>query len=157
MILHLLRMRRNVNRNVYNAGKCKRYNVTAVHSEMRCLHFSKDLQFIMLCVSFVDNMYKCRLNNANAQSCLFTMSRIYWWYKHSPCSKVNNSKIKIINPNLNSSSCMEHTSSTNFPHRARMLARGCVCVSPQYSPCLLVLSSLYYTGCSLGVRASSSF
>ena len=25
MILHLSRMRRNVNRNVYNAGKCKRY------------------------------------------------------------------------------------------------------------------------------------
>ena len=28
MILHISRMRRNVNRNVYNAGKSKRYNVS---------------------------------------------------------------------------------------------------------------------------------
>ena len=28
VILHVLRMRRNVNRNVYNAGKCKRYTGT---------------------------------------------------------------------------------------------------------------------------------
>ena len=32
MILHISLMRRNVNRNVYNAGKCKRYSLRVVRA-----------------------------------------------------------------------------------------------------------------------------
>ena len=107
-------------------------DVTAVHYELRRLHCNKDLQFIKLCISLVNNIYNCRLNNANSQSCLFPQSCIYCWFKHWPCSKINNSNTKICNPVyllLHSSFGMEHTSSTNVPP----LGSGCcprLCLSP---------------------------